>query len=214
METVKWVLKEQFDKQDEKFQMITARYQQAVIDAGTRVQDLKAEQEALLRTEFQTGKDLSADKAAIRAKIETAQKELEAAEIEKTQAYVYARTAAEDGRITVRDLLSDWNGPYRQTVREQEFKPIFERMDTAGSDYLNALLDYFELVDRYTPAYSRIHTMAHEDNVNHPGDNRMPVRIAEYGELPLIGDTINLTVEGTRELPFGIKRVRTNGGEA
>ncbi|MGG1600955.1 hypothetical protein [Paenibacillus naphthalenovorans] len=209
----KWELREQFDKQDEQFQAIRERYDRAVIESGTRLADLKAEQEALLRKEFQTGADLSADKAKVRGKIADAEKALAAAELERTQAHDYARTAAADDRITVRHLVIDWNGPYRQAVRQAELQPIIDRMAAARESYFNALLDFKLLQDRYRYAYSELRDMAHVDNRNHPGNMMMPNEIAQYRDLPQITSADLLNVDDRHQLPAGIKRVPT-GGEA
>lgn len=212
METLKWELREKYDAQDVKYLEIQARYNRAVIDAGTRLADLKAQLEALLREEFRTGNDMSAEKAKLRSRIEEAEKAKATAELERAQAYDYTREASAEGRITIRDLVLDWNRSYTKAVREAEFIPIQERMTAARDAYYNAVLDYYEFMERYSPLYSDLRYMNNQDNENHPGNHASVAEIANRSELPMVIEKDLYYIGERKELPNGIKR--SKGGDA
>ncbi|TVY00998.1 hypothetical protein [Paenibacillus cremeus] len=203
---MKWKMREQYEQQDERYNAVLERYNAAVIEAGTRLQDLKAEQAELFKHEFRTGANLTVEKNKLAAKIEAAEKDLAAAEHERGQAYEFRRTLSDD-RITVRQLLLDWNGPYRSAVRENELQPIIDRLTAARAAYYNALLDVKELEARYNAAYLEMRDMAHRDNDNHPGNMMYPLAFFSQSDVPLISREDLLMIEDRRQLPFGIKRV-------
>lgn len=203
---IKWELKEKFERQDEKFHALRARYDQSVIEVGTRIADLKAEQTALLQTELTTGEAKPADKARLMQALEVAEKELATKEAERIEAHRFTNESAQVDRVTVRNLTLDWNGPYRQAVREQELTPIIERMSAARSEYYNAVLDWYELKDRYRDAYSDISTMTYDDNDNHPGDHRAASEITKTSDLPMINEEELYYLR--QKLPVGVKRTK------
>jgi hypothetical protein len=206
---IKWELKEQFEQQDAKFHALRARYDQAVIEVDTRIADLKAEQAAILQTELVTGQAKSADKARVMQALEAAEKELATKEAERIEAHRFANDGAQVDRISLRDLLNDWNGPYRQTVREQELTPIVERMAAARSEYYNALLDWYDLKDKYHAKEYEIKDMRYTDNRNRPGDHRTAKDVTTRSDLPLITEEELYYLQiGNRTLPDGVKRIK------
>ncbi|MFE4714795.1 hypothetical protein ACFRAM_28530 [Paenibacillus sp. NPDC056722] len=203
-----WDLKEKFDRQDEQRNAVVARYEAAVVAAGTQLQDLKAQKESLVRDELRTGTDRSKEKAKIAAQIEAAEKALKAAEEERGAAYEYRRTAPD--RISVRQLVLDWSGDFRSSVRSDELQPIIGRLTEARAAYYNALLDVIELETAYEPAFQQLRDMAYTDNVNHPGDHRAPLPIMANSDIPRITNEDLAMIDNYRKLPSGIKR--TAGG--
>ncbi|RED57172.1 hypothetical protein [Cohnella lupini] len=210
---IKFELKEAYEKQDARFAEIKARYQQAVIDAGTRLADLKSEQEELLRQEFSTGADLSKEKAGVRVKIEEAERQLTAAETESRKANDYARDSAAEGRITVRNLVIEWNGKHRNKIRDIELDPIIERMSGARNAYLNAVLDYYEFDRMYSPVWVEMCDLERIDI--RPGDGLAVHKIATPADLPQITDDDLSYIEHYHKLPEGVERstVTPTGGK-
>lgn len=203
-----WKLKEDYLVQDQRYQAICARYDDAVLEADVKLQELRAKQAELLTQEFMTGTDTTVDKKKLNAKITEAEKALAAATAERTQAYDYSRGASATNRISVRDLLLDWSGPYRQSVRENELNPIIDRMTAAKDAYLNALLDVKQLEARYQAAYQELHSLASTDNANHPGNYMYPNTIISNSDLPLITREDVLLIESRQVLPEGILRIK------
>ncbi|RED51132.1 hypothetical protein [Cohnella lupini] len=203
-----WDLKEKFDRQDEQHNAVVARYEAAVVAAGTQLQDLKTQKDALIHDEFKTGADRSKEKAKLSAQIEAAEKALTAAEHERGQAYEYRRTM--DDRISVRQLVLDWSDGFRSSVRSDELQPVLDRLTKARAAYYNALLDVKDLEAAYEPTFQQLRDMAYNDNVNHPGDYRSPLPIISNSDIPLITREDLLQIENYRKLPNGIDR--TTGG--
>ncbi|SEP17502.1 hypothetical protein SAMN05518847_12510 [Paenibacillus sp. OV219] len=200
-----WSLKEKFDRQDEQYNAVVARYEAAVVAAGTQLYDLKAQKDALIRDEFKTGADRSKEKVKLAAQIEAAEKALAAAEHERAHAYEYSRTV--DDRITVRDLVNNWSGDYRSAVRSDELQPILERLTMARNAYYNALLDIKEFETEYEPMFRQLRDMAFTDNANHPGDYRSPQAIISNNDIPRITNEDLLTIDNYSKLPNGIDRM-------
>lgn len=206
---IKWTLKEAFEKQGEKYNVIRERYDQAVVEVGTRLADLKAEKDAILQAEFRTGEARTEEKARILQLIEAAEKELATKEAERLEAHRFADSGARAERITVRDLTLDWNGPHVQGIREKELTPIIERMAAARSEYYNSLLDWIELKDTYHFEQAEIHQMTYKDNANHPGDHRSVREVTSKADLPLITESEMYYLQsGNRVLPAGVERVK------
>jgi hypothetical protein len=201
---IKFELREKYEQQDARFTEIKARYHQSVIDAGTRLADLKSEQEALLRQEFSTGADLSGDKARVREKIEEAERALATAQTESRQANDFAQTASGEGRISSRDLVVEWNGKYRTSIRDQELQPIVARMAAAREAYLNTALDYHEFAAQYETAYQELRDIEYRDK--RPGDGLSVHAIASPLDLPQITDDDLSYIEHYRKLPNGVGR--------
>jgi hypothetical protein len=205
---IKWELKERHDKQGEKCGAIIERYHQAVIAAGTHLADLKAEHEAILRSEFHTGKEKSADKASIRDRITEAERAVYAAQTELDKAQEFARADGDVDRIGVRDLVVDWNGAYRRQIRDVELQPIVERMRSAKQEYYNAVLEFWELRDRYSEAHRVIRELNYD--AKYPGDDLYVHEITTGSDLPQINETDLFDIEKRRQLPSGIERVPMN----
>lgn len=201
----KWELKESFDVQDEQYNAVIARYEAAVVAAGTQLHNLKARKDALIMDEFRTGTDRSKEKAKLSVQIEAAEKALAAAEHERGQAYEYRRTV--DDRITVRQLVLDWSGDYRSAVRSDELQPIIDRLTEARAAYYNALLDVKALEAAYEPTFQQLRDMAYRDNVNHPGDYRSPQSIIDNKDIPRITNEDLLMIDNYHKLPHGIERM-------
>lgn len=206
---IKWDLKEKYEKQDERFQEVRDRYNSAVIMADTHLADLVAEKDAILRQEFQTGKDLSADKQRVSAAIEDAKKKKAQAEEDRSKAYEYSTSASLDGRITIRDLTMDWNSNYAPMVRAKEFSPILERIKRARAEYLNGIIDYYEMVAKYDPAYQEMRELELADA--RPGDMIAVHQIASERDLALITSADLHKVGVDKELPPDVKRVKIGG---
>lgn len=208
---VHWTLKEKFDQQDVKFQHIRDRYDKTVIAAGTHLADVKAEQEAILRREFQTGDDLSGEKSKIREKITDAEQALMAAEMERAKANEYVRAASGEDRITTRALILDWNGAYRNNVRDIELKPILERAQAARDAYYNAVLDYHELVAEYSYQYEEVRELAYGDRTD--GYYMSAHKVATEADFVAITNADLILIGEQKKLPDGVKRT-VNGGES
>lgn len=205
---IKWELKEKYLKQEEQYREVIARYDKAVIDAGTHLRDLIAEKEQLLRDEF-AGKDVTTEKQRVNAAIEDAKKAVKEAEEERAKAYQFARESALEGRITVRDLSVDWNRTFVPAVRASELPPIVERMKAARSEYLNACLDYLDLVEKYDDLYRETREMEIKDA--RPGDGLGINAITVKSDMPWITDTDLYAVHTRRELPGDVERVKVGG---
>lgn len=203
---IKFELKEQFDVQGEKHRGVIERYELKEREAGTRLADLKAVQTAILHDEFSTGKDREADKAKTRADIVEAEREYAAAQLERAKAYDYARVAGEVDRIKPRDVTIAWNGPFRAEVRETELKPIVSRIAAAREEYLNAVLDYYDLLKDYAPLYKAVSEIAYADR---QADGYISAHeVATLRDLPLITNDDLLEIENRKTLPSGVKRVK------
>ncbi|MFD2332256.1 hypothetical protein ACFSR7_23625 [Cohnella sp. GCM10020058] len=200
----KFDLKEKYDVQGEKFRGVIERYEQKAREAGTRLADLKAQQAAILREEFATGKDRKVDKTRTRADITEAERELAAAELERTKAYDFAREAGEVDRITPVQLVQEWNGPYRAQVRDKELKPITERMAAARETYLNAVLDFYELRRKYAPLYNDMRDKA--GSMRGPDGWLTTHEVATLRDLPQITNDDLSCVHDRKSLPAGVKR--------
>ncbi|GIP21061.1 hypothetical protein [Paenibacillus sp. J22TS3] len=203
---IKWELKEKYDKQDQRFHEIRARYDKAVIEAGTHLADLIAQKDAILRQEFQTGKDFSADKQRINAAIETAKEAKTQAEEDRAKAYEFATSASLDGRITIRDLTVDWNTNYAPMVRTKEFPAILERVKKARAEYLNGIIDYYDMVAKYEPAYLDMRQLELSDA--RPGDGIAVHQIVSESDLSLITSEDLHKVGVRKELPADVKRLK------
>lgn len=173
-------------------------------EAGQRVQDLRAELEAVIRSEF-SGEDKTEEKAALRDKIADAEKAQEEAIDEQAKAFDYTRVAAGEGRITVRDLIVNWNQEYKHEVRKREIQPIFDRLHEARTMYLNALLDLYELRDEYHPLYSEIREKVFLDNDDHPGNGLSLHEIVPLDFKPISRPEL-IDVMENRKLPIDVKR--------
>lgn len=206
---IKWELKEKYLEQDEHYHEVTARYTKAAIDAGTHLRRLIAEKDQLLRDEF-AGKDVAKEKQRVNAAIEDAKKAVKEAEEDRAKAYDFAREAALEGRITVRDLSVDWNTTFVPAVKEAELTPIVERMKAARADYLNACMDYLDLIDKYDSIYQETREMEIKDA--RPGDGLGIRPIAATSDMPWITDDDLYKINTRKALPTDVKRAKV--GEA
>lgn len=201
---------EEFVAQDERFNKVRARYDGKVIEAGRRVEDCRAELDAVIRSELSTGEDKSADKVRIRKRIAEAEAEYEAAQEERGKAYEFARDESDRSRITFREVLLEFNGPYRQSVRETELKPIQDRIQRARAEYLNALCDLYEMKSEYYVGIeSELRDIARLDNESHPGNHMMPLSIVTESDVKPITRAEIVDVMEQRKVPDDVKRVRT-----
>jgi hypothetical protein len=205
---MKWTMKEKFDKPDTRLHEMTARYAKASIDAGTRIQDLKAELEAVIQKEFKEGKDLSAEKAAKRKALTEAEAAYEYALDEQRKALEYIGIESQIDRITPADLAKDWTEVYRPAVRESRLTPIVERMAAARAEYLSATLQYVELVDEYRPITSATKELVYGyfSNGTH-GATPSLQDIAVIDDLPHITSAELNGIHSDRKLPADLVRM-------
>lgn len=200
---IKWELKEKYDGQHHKYQSTVERYQKAIVAAGTRVEDLKAELDATIRLELTTGEDKSEEKAKIRTKITEAEAAVLSAQEEKLQADEYIRQESEKDRVTVRELVVDWNGPYRNAVREAELSPIVARMAAARDEYYTAMRDYYQLLEDYRLPRKEIADLEYNDR--RPKDGFWVKEVADPSDLPKVTDEDLADIAKTRKLPKKVK---------
>lgn len=206
---MKWELKEKYDVQDEEFHILRAKYDQNVIEAGTRLADLKATRDAILREEIQGGVSKAEEKTRASEAISLAEAALKAAESDRDSAHDYARIASAAKRINIRDLVIDWNGPHRQKIRDAELAPIVERMAHARSEYYNCLLDFMELREKYASQHFDISRSAYDDDRNYPGNHMMAKEVATKMDLPLIlDDELHKLQSQYRIMPPNFERVK------
>lgn len=206
---MKWELKEKYDGQDEVFHNLRAKYDQTVIDAGTRLADLKAEREAILREEIQSGKSKATEKTHASEAIAQAEKALRSAETDRDSAHDYARITSMAQRINFRDVVIDWNGPHRQKIRDAELTPIVERMAHARSEYYNCLLDFMELREKYASEHFDISRKAYDDDRNYPGNHMHVKEVTTQMDLPLIlDDELHKLQSHYRIMPPNFERVK------
>jgi hypothetical protein len=209
----KWDLYEKYTEQDARFHRVVEGYRLKVVDAYERVAEAKFAQSALLKREFAEGIDLSAEKAANREKLAEAERNHVTAQEEWRQASDYGRLAMLANGISVRDLVLDWNGPYKRAVQETELQPILGRMADAKAAYYNAIFDYHELMADYSPMHSVIGELGYNDDKTCPGDHRSTHKIDEGIQLPNILREDLIHIEQFRTLPDGIKRIQTGGAK-
>ncbi len=211
---ITWKKHEEYLQQGGRFKAVQERYDKAVRDAGEHVQNCKQEMDAILKREFQTGDDLSAEKVKARKKIEDAEKSLEAAHTERVKAYDFVHKESAIDKITVVDLIKDWNSVYRPMVRDERVKPIVERMANARSEYLNAVMDYYDLIEEYQFSYSEFKEMVndHYRIHGHDGSGMLhPNEIVSLADLPQITDEELFNLKERKKMPNGVKRVK--GGQ-
>lgn len=199
-----WDKYQEYLKQDERFHQMRERYAQVERDAGTAVQDLVSELDALIKREIQTGDDLSAEKEKIRKKLVEAEKVFDRAKEERHKAYTFIADESAKDRITVLDIVLDWNNVYRPMVREQQLNPIIERMEKARAEYYNAVLDYHDLRDEYHNFYHEI-----KDKTRNTG--YFANSIVELTDLPRINEEDLSNLQNYRKLPHGIERKSIKG---
>ncbi|MCR2805332.1 hypothetical protein [Paenibacillus soyae] len=209
---VKWELKQRYDEQGTKFKAVIGRYAELLTRAQAKVSGLQAEYEALMQREFQSGADMSVEKAITRSMIVEAQKEAEVAALEYTKVQDYAREAGAAERITIRDLVINWNGPYMTEVRTKELQPIVDRMRAARDAYYNAVLDMYELDERYHAAHYEVQQLEYQDR--RPGDGISVHKVIQsMASLPQVNNEDLMDIGKYRKLPAGVDRTK-NGGAA
>lgn len=205
---IKWKLQEQFLNQEKRYDEVKERYEKAIVTAKTHLRGLNARKEQILQEEF-LGKDVTQEKQQIREQIEAAEKQVQEAEEERNKMYVFVHESSLKDRVSIRDLSVDWNMTYRTEVREAELTPIIKRMEKARSEYLNSLMDYNELINRYREAYKWMQTKEYEDR--RPGDGISINNVATPRDLPQITEEDLYNVSDRWELPSDVLRVE--GGE-
>lgn len=209
----KWELYEKFTEQDARFHRVVEGYRLKVVDAYERVAEAKFAQSALLKREFAEGIDLSAEKATNREKLAEAERNHVTAQEEWRQASEHVRVERAADCISVRDLVLDWNGPYKAEVQRAELQPIIDRMAEAKTAYYNAVLDYHELMADYSPMYTVVKDLTYEDNKHRPGNHIFAHKIDEGKVFPNILSVDLVYIEDRRQLPDGIKRIKNGGAK-
>jgi chromosome segregation ATPase len=205
---ITWQKYEEFKAQDSKHHEIREKYTKKARDAGQRVEDLKAELGAILTREFREGKNLTAEKEKKRKEMEQAEKEYGEALEEKQKALEFTRTEAESDRITIRDLILDWNRHFVTEVREKELSKIVDRMAKAREEYYNAITDFKELKDKYHPLHSHFKEKVREyyKAGADPGNHLMVNSVAETSDLPMITDDELYSIQTYNRWPSGVER--------
>ncbi len=106
---ITWKLYQDYLSQDERFNQMRAKYDQAANEAGTTVKDLVAEYDVVLKREIQSGKDLSAEKEKLRKKIVEAEKVYDLAKEERDKAYQFINVEIGDAETDqkIKELESE-----------------------------------------------------------------------------------------------------------
>lgn len=214
---MKWELNEKYEQQFGRYHKHMERYKQRVQDAGQHVKDLTAELEAILRREFSEGTDLADLKAKQRDKISAAEKEYENAKAELEQAKKFAQENDSE-KITLYDLVVDWNRNYQPMVFETQVKPVLDRIAKAREEYLNALFDLLTLKSQYDN-YRRSHSenmtryYRSQDGKKYDGGRVYPKEVVSLRDAKLITGDDLYYVEDRKKLPDDVKRIPTKGVE-
>ncbi|WP_339323226.1 hypothetical protein [Paenibacillus sp. FSL W8-0194] len=208
---INWELKSRYDVQDARFIELRNKHDGLVREAEQKVADLIAEKQRILVREFE-GEDVAAERDAITQKIEAAEKDVDEAKSVRAAAYAYTTEKSREGRITVLDLTMDWNNNVIPEIREKELKPIVKRMDAARTEMYNALLDYYDLIDRYDHQRREVAELEQRDS-HHLGRVSYGVQsIEQEYNLPLVTTSDMRMIKERRALPNGIARKPTEKG--
>lgn len=204
---LKWDLKEKYDKQNEGLRAILSKHDGAVNDAESKLSELLAQKQELLRREFTEGRDLSADRSAVTSEIKAAEASLqEAKEMRSAASSFVASSTSKPDSISILDLTMDWNENYMQTVRKTELGPIVQKMMTAREQYYNALLDFYELRDEYGRARSEMAELESRDANQGRRVSYSVSGVEEEYNLPLITADGQYKIKKYRQMPEGIER--------
>ncbi|MEH7237313.1 hypothetical protein [Bacillus sp. JJ1562] len=187
---------------------LSERYEKKVDVAKEELRKAEIELETVLQREFKEGKELTSEKVAARGKIANAQISLREAESEMDRAKEYITEEQFRERVTAEDLVKDWNGFYAPLIREKEVAPIAKRIEEARAQYLNALMDYFELRSEYAGIYSEINQSYLDETRNKKGPHYAVHEIVTTRDLKLITNADLFEVEDKRELPRDVERVK------
>ncbi|GIO93539.1 hypothetical protein [Paenibacillus lactis] len=208
---IKWDLKERYDQQDSRFIELRNKHNGLVREAEQKVADLVAEKQRILIREFD-GEDVAAERAAITEEIESAERAVQEAKSVRDAAFTYASEKSREGRITVLDLTMDWNNKVIPEIREKELKPIVERMDAARTEMYNALLDYYNLIDKYDQQRREVAELEQRDSHHLRRMSYGVQSIEQEYNLPLVTNTDLNQIKRRRALPNGIERKPTKKG--
>ncbi|GGG08690.1 hypothetical protein GCM10010913_33060 [Paenibacillus aceti] len=185
---------------------LRAKHEASVKAAEDKLAEELAQKQELLRREFEEGVDLSAERAKSTAAIDKAEKAVQEAKELRDAAFAYTVEKSKEGRVKALDLALDWNENFINGVREKELAPIVGRLASARSDMYNALLDFYELVDKYDPLRREIAELEDRESNAERRTTRYITEIEQDYNLPLVKEMDIRNIKNRRELPDGIKR--------
>lgn len=206
----KWDLLEKFEGQHLLFADVKDRYQQNAVVAEEKLASLKANYDAKVTEELQTGKDLKADKDKIRKSIRDAIDEYDMAIEEEKKMMEHVQTEAEKARITSEKLYDDYVNNYRPAVIAEEVQPIIDRLENAKAEYFNCLFDLYDKENEYLPIYSMMREMTLSVPIRGVYMSvSSPVNFAEIKRItgPELSGAQSDVFTG-REFPKNLKRVK------
>jgi hypothetical protein len=204
--TKKWDLFDRYNEQQRKSGEAIARYYKRIAEAKENVVKARSEYEDLLRREALDGIDLTDEKAAARKALAEAQEAVEIAEKEAVEANRIIREVNTDDRIDIPELIRDFNGSYRNAVRSNEMEPIVKRIEAARSEYLNALLDFYELKEEYRPLETEFNELCHRYYRNRAGVQLGRVGLLSHAQIKFI-TVKDIEKAKLRKLPEDVKRI-------
>lgn len=134
--------KEQKQRKNKEHQELVRREMYALEE----LQALKAEYEKLIVDSLKEGKDSTKKLDELNEKIEKAKTAHERRQKERN---LYS-TISKEGDITSEDVIKAWQNEYIPAFKEQKFNPILEQLFKAKLDYINAVFNYFDVLDEYS----------------------------------------------------------------
>ncbi|GAA0134732.1 hypothetical protein YSY43_15720 [Paenibacillus sp. YSY-4.3] len=203
---INWELKEKYDTQDVKFTELRAKHEASVKEAEEKLAVAVAHKQEILRREFEESADLSAERAKSVTAVEKAEKALQEAKELSDAARTYIYEKSKEGRIKAIDLALDWNGNVVKEIREKELAPIVDRLTAAKSELYNALLDFYELTDKYEPLRKDVAELEDRESDAERRTKQHVVPIEQEYNLPFVSDLDVRNIKRERKLPEGFIR--------
>jgi hypothetical protein len=187
---------------------VKERYNAKVEKAKEDLVAAHSELESVLRSEFKGGKELLAEKLAARSKVANSEEALQDAEAEQVKASEYVMQETLKDRVDFPDLVNDWNNSYVPSVREEELNPIIERIAKARAEYLNGIVDYYELKRKYKGLHFEISQGYLDDRRHKKGPHAVVKEVTTLHDLSLINSKDLHDAETYLSLPHDVKRVK------
>ncbi|TLS53392.1 hypothetical protein FE782_03730 [Paenibacillus antri] len=117
--------------------------QRRVESATEELQALKAEYEKVLRDSFSERRDATKELDALQDKIEAAEKAYARRRQERD---MYSSVIKRE--VTEQQVADAWNNEYVPRYKEELVDPALERLMKAKSEFVDALLDHYEIVNK------------------------------------------------------------------
>ncbi|QWG35140.1 hypothetical protein [Bacillus mycoides] len=192
-----WELIQKWETQAEKAHEMQARYKQKVEDAKEDVRKATSKYEELLRKEFE-GEDVATEKKKTLTDIEKANAAVKTAEEESHKAYTYSNEHLH-GKITIRDLVNDFNRNVAPQIRKEDVFPLYVQAENALYDYYDALAKIYTIGEDVRPTvewlsemqraqkgpYSTVSNPAKSSNLYLPRPtNEILKKVEDYRHVP------------------------------